>query len=62
MPSHSYRIIVKAEKGIITAKYKSPDKLEEGEEIILFYDGSSKMVKITTIGKGSPPIIEAEEV
>jgi hypothetical protein len=62
MPSHTYRITVRGEKGIITAKYKSPHKLEAGEETILFYNGKSNLVKIISITKGIPASIEAKEV
>ena len=60
MPSYTYRIAVKTEKGLIVAKYKSPEKLQAGEEIILIYKSKSNLVKITAVQKGG--IAEAEEI
>jgi hypothetical protein len=60
MPSYTYRIAVKTTNGIIIAKYKSPEKLQTGEEIILIYKGKSNLVKVTTVHKGGTA--EAEEI
>jgi hypothetical protein len=60
MPSYTYRIAVKTTNGIIIAKYKSPEKLQTGEEIILICKGKSHLVKITVVQKGG--IAGAEEI
>jgi hypothetical protein len=62
MASYSYRISVKTAKGIKVAKFKSPERLEVGEEIILSYNGKSNLVKITLVPKSGPGNYEAEEI
>jgi hypothetical protein len=58
MSSKVYQVIVKGAKGILSLKYRSPDKLEVGEDLLLFYDNKTNLVKITDIRKG---VIYAEE-
>ena len=60
MPSYKYKIVVKTKNGAIVAKYKSPEKLQAAEEIILFYNGKSNLVRITSLPKNG--IAEAEEI
>jgi hypothetical protein len=53
MASTSYRIVVKNAEGIVItiARYKSKEKLEVGEELILYYKDESHLVKITAVNK-----------
>jgi hypothetical protein len=61
MSSKIYQVIVKGTKGIISAKYRSPDKLEIGEDLLLFYANKTNLVKITDIRKDIIYAVEIEE-
>jgi hypothetical protein len=62
MASYRYKITVKTSRGFIIAGYKSQQKLEAGEEIFLFYDGKTNLVKITVADKGKSGSASAEEI
>jgi hypothetical protein len=60
MSTKIYNILVKGEKGVISAKYRSPQKLEIGEDLLLFYDGKTNLVRIVEIRRGVLHAIEIE--
>jgi hypothetical protein len=61
MSTKVYQVIIKGSKGMISAKYRSPDKLEIGEDLLLFYNNKTNLVKITDIRKGVIYAVEIEE-
>jgi hypothetical protein len=60
MSSKIYEVVVKGTKGIVSLKYRSPQKLEIGEELLLFYANKTNLVKITEIRKGVIYAVESE--
>ena len=57
-----YRIIIRRKENVLTLGYKSKDKFEEGEEIVLHYEGNYHLVKIISISFGLLPRVEVEEL
>ena len=62
MGTYRYNIVIKTQTGFVTTKYKSPEKLEVGEELLVFYGGENHLIRVTTISKGQKHNVEAEEI
>lgn len=62
MSTYRYSIIIKTSKGMLTMKYKSPEKLVAGEELLVFYEGDNHLIRVTVISKTKKLTVEAEEI
>ena len=62
MKTKYFKVLVKTKEQVLILKYKSRELPEIDEELIFFYNGENRFVKVTKITKGLDHEIEAVEI
>ena len=62
MKTKYYKVLVKTKEQVLILKYKAKELPEVDEELIFFYNGENRFVKVTKVVKGLFHEIEASEI
>jgi hypothetical protein len=62
MKTKYFKVLVKTKEQALILKYKARELPQIDEELIFFYNGENRFVKVTKITKGLLHEIEASEV
>jgi hypothetical protein len=62
MKTKYLKVLVKTREQVLILKYKAKEIPVIDEELIFFYNGANRFVKVTKVNKGLSPEIEAVEI